>query len=49
MTIMKSIMHPNFEEPRSRDRDSETPKLKKLPIWSRKCINSLIDLLNAER
>ena len=29
MTIIKSIMYANFEEPRSRDRDLETLNLRK--------------------
>ena len=52
MTIIKSIMYANFEEPRSCDRDLETLNLrKKLPFLSRKFINSLIaiNLLNVER
>ena len=52
MTIIKSIMAANFEEPRSRDRDLGTLNLrKKMPCLSRKFINSLIamNLLNVER
>ena len=51
MTTIKSIMHANFEEPRSRDRDLKTLNLRqKLPFLSRKFITSLIaiNLLNVE-
>ena len=52
MTIIKSILYANFEEPRSRDRDLGSLNLrKKLPFLSRNFINSLItiNLLNVER
>ena len=52
MTIIKSIMYANFEEPGSRDRDLGTLNFeKKLPFLSQKFINSLIaiNLLNVER
>ena len=49
MDIIKSIMYANFEEPRSRDRDSGTLSLRKVQFLSRKFINSLIAYKFAER
>ena len=50
MTMIKSTMCADFEEPKSRDRDLGILNLEKLPFLSRKFINSLItiNLLNVE-
>ena len=51
MTIIKSIMYANFEEPRSRDRDLETEIEKNCQFRLENNINSLkaIYLLNVKR
>ena len=50
MTMIKSTMYADFEEPKSRDRDLGILNLEKLSFLSREFINSLItiNLLNME-
>ena len=50
MSIIKSVMYGDFEDPRLRDRNLGTLKLKKMPFWPRKFINLLITIkwLNVE-
>ena len=50
MTMIKSTMYADFEEPKSRDHDLGILNLEKLSFLSREFINSLItiNLLNME-